>query len=34
MTNLQAQPVTAPTLVIHGETPAYDPATGRLHWVD
>jgi sugar lactone lactonase YvrE len=29
-----AHAVTEPTLVIHGETPAYDLAMKQLHWVD
>jgi sugar lactone lactonase YvrE len=29
-----AEPITDPTLVVHGETPTYDQRTGVLHWVD
>jgi sugar lactone lactonase YvrE len=29
-----AEPITDPSLVVHGETPTYDQRTGQLHWVD
>jgi sugar lactone lactonase YvrE len=29
-----AQPITDPTLVVHGETPTYDLRSDVLHWVD